>query len=108
MNKTKAGELTRKLAPVTEDDRNAEDVVRRRLAGEFSRGGGERKRTVTVVVGARTEAQVAVVLAKWLMACPGVHHSLTDVAGVAFDLGLVQLLRTNGVTVDVSDVCHRH
>jgi hypothetical protein len=108
MNKTKAGELTRKLAPVTEADRNAEDVARRRLAGEFSRKAGERKRTVTVVIGPRTEAQVAVVLAKWLMACPGVHNSLTDVAGAAFDLGLVQLLRTLGVTVDVSDVCHRH
>ena len=68
--------------------------------------GGDRKRTVTIVIGPKTGRVLDAVIAFNAQQCPGFRCSWTDVAGVAFDYGLGQLAGGRGIIKDGTTVNH--
>ena len=68
--------------------------------------GGDRKRTVTIVIGPKTGGLLDAIIAWNAQQCAGFTCSWTDVVGVACDYGLGQLAGGRGIIKNGTVINH--
>ena len=68
--------------------------------------GGDRKRTVTIVIGPATARLLDAIIAWNAQQCAGFTSTWTDVVGVACDYGLSQLAGGRGIILNGTVVNH--